>query len=65
MESLAGDGGAAAGELPIGLALPANLDLFSAMAGGKHASYGLGDGFNGGAPPGLGQSGDGFVAQAD
>ena len=65
MESRAGDGGAAAGELPVGLALPADLDLFLALAGGKHASDGLGDGFNGGVSPGLGQSGDGFIAPAD
>lgn len=54
MESLARDGGAAAGELPVGPALPTDLDLFPALAGGKHTSYGLGDGFNGGVPPGLG-----------
>lgn len=65
MESLARDGGAAAGELPVGPALPTDLDLFPALAGGKHTSYGLGDGFNGGVPPGLGQSGDGFVAPTD
>ena len=59
MEPVAGDGRTVAGELPIWLAIPAELDLPGAVWAGGHITNGLEHGAGGGTASGMGRRGHG------